>query len=170
MDVLTILYQHNIKTGFSREETQQARSFESEIVVKDYPQRRDLTSEIIFTIDGEDTKDIDDAISIDRLEKGYRLGVHIADVSHYVSENSAIDQKAQERGTSVYVVDRVVPMLPVELSNGLCSLNPKVNRLAMSVYITLDEYGTILDYEFFESIIASKQRLDYREVNYGRSL
>lgn len=165
MDVLTILYQHNIKTGFSREETQQARSFESEIVVKDYPQRRDLTSEIIFTIDGEDTKDIDDAISIDRLEKGYRLGVHIADVSHYVSENSAIDQKAQERGTSVYVVDRVVPMLPVELSNGLCSLNPKVNRLAMSVYITLDEYGTILDYEFFESIIASKQRLDYREVN-----
>ncbi len=165
MDVLTILYQHNIKTGFSREETQQARSFQSEILVKDYPARRDLTNEIIFTIDGEDTKDIDDAISMDRLEKGYRLGVHIADVSHYVTKDSPIDQKAQERGTSVYVVDRVVPMLPVELSNGLCSLNPKVNRLAMSVYINLDEYGTILDYEFFESIIASKQRLDYREVN-----
>ncbi len=165
VDVLTILYQYNIKPGFSSDELRQARSFKQEINVNEYPDRRDLTSDIIFTIDGEDTKDIDDAISIDKVEGGYRLGVHIADVSHYVTENSAIDQGASERGTSVYVVDRVVPMLPVELSNKLCSLNPHVNRLAMSVYIDLDEYGTIKNYEFFESIIQSKQKLDYREVN-----
>lgn len=165
VDVLTILYQYDIRPGFSKEELQQARSFKPEILVSDYPGRRDLTNEIIFTIDGEDTKDIDDAISIDKTETGYKLGVHIADVSHYVTENTPIDLAARERGTSVYVVDRVVPMLPVELSNGLCSLNPLVNRLAMSVYINLDEYGTILDYEFFESVIQSKQRLDYREVN-----
>lgn len=165
VDVLTILYQYNIKPGFSAEELRQARSFKPEVLVSDYPDRKDLTNEIIFTIDGEDTKDIDDAISIDKLEKGYRLGVHIADVSHYVTENSPIDLAARERGTSVYVVDRVVPMLPVELSNGLCSLNPHVNRLAMSVWIDLDDYGTITNYEFFESIIQSKQRLDYREVN-----
>lgn len=165
VDVLTILYEYNIKPGFSAEELRQARSFKQEITVADYPTRRDLTNEIIFTIDGEDTKDIDDAISIDKLEEGYRLGVHIADVSHYVPENSAIDLAARERGTSVYVVDRVVPMLPVELSNGVCSLNPHVNRLAVSLYIDLDDYGTIKNYEFFESVIQSKQRLDYREVN-----
>ena len=165
VDVLTILYQHDIFPGFEADELRQARSFNQEIKVSDYPNRRDLTDQIIFTIDGEDAKDLDDAISIDKTDNGYRLGVHIADVSHYVTKNSAIDLAARERGTSVYVVDRVVPMLPVELSNGLCSLNPLVNRLAVSCYIDLDEYGTIVDFEFFESVIQSKQRLDYREVN-----
>lgn len=165
VDVLTILYQYDIRPGFDAEELKQAKAIKQEISVSDYPNRRDLTNEIIFTIDGEDTKDIDDAISIEKTDKGYRLGVHIADVSHYVTENSPIDIQARERGTSVYVVDRVVPMLPVELSNGICSLNPHVNRLAMSVFIDLDEFGSIVEYEFFESVIQSKQRLDYREVN-----
>lgn len=165
MDVLTILHSHNISMGFDAAELRQARSFKKTIDPEDFPSRRDLTDEIIFTIDGEDTKDIDDAISIKRVDKGYQLGVHIADVSHYVNKNSYLDQGARSKGTSVYVVDRVVPMLPVELSNGLCSLNPHVNRLAMSVYINYDEYGTITDYEFFESVINSKQKCDYREVN-----
>ena len=104
-------------------------------------------------------------LSVSSNKTGYQLGVHIADVSHYVREHTSLDDDASERSTSVYVVDRVVPMLPKELSNGICSLNPHVNRLAMSVHVNLDEYGSIVDYEFFESIIQSKQQLTYREVN-----
>ncbi|HHX06972.1 MAG TPA: ribonuclease R [Erysipelothrix sp.] len=166
VEVLSVLISHDITPGFSREEIQEAQAWGMKVKKKDYPTRRDLTNELIFTIDGDDTKDIDDALSIERLPAGgYRLGVHIADVSHYVVENKAIDQAARDRQTSVYVVDRVVPMLPTELSNGICSLNPMVNRLAVSCHMDFDEYGTLLRYEFFESIIQSKQQLTYREVN-----
>ncbi len=166
VDVLSILISHNIHPGFSEAEIQEAKAWGDRVRKRDYPERRDLTQELIFTIDGDDTKDIDDAISIKRLENGgFQLGVHIADVSHYVVENKFIDQAASERGTSVYVVDRVVPMLPIELSNGLCSLNPLVSRLAVSCLMDFDEYGTLLDFEFFESIIQSQQQLSYREVN-----
>lgn len=165
VDVLTILHQFDITMPFSDATLQQVSSIPQTINKKDFPTRRDLTQDIIFTIDGDDTKDIDDAISIKKTDTGYQLGVHIADVSHYVTKNSALDDDAQERSTSVYVVDRVVPMLPKELSNGICSLNPNVLRLAMSVHLNVDEYGHLVDYEFFESIIESKQQLTYRQVN-----
>lgn len=165
VDILTILHQYGIKMEFMDTTLKQAQDVPQQIQVHDYPERTDLTDEIIFTIDGDDTKDIDDALSIKRVKNGYQLGVHIADVSHYVTKGSSLDQDAYERGTSVYVVDRVVPMLPTELSNGICSLNPNENRLAMSVHINLDEYGTIVDYEFFESVIRSRAQLTYREVN-----
>ena len=128
--------------------------------------RRDLRGEQIFTIDGDDTKDIDDAISIKRLSNGhYQLGVHIADVSYYVKEGDALDKDAMERGTSVYLVDRVIPMLPHELSNGICSLNPLVDRLAMSCVMEFDGKGKQIDYEIFESVICSKKQMTYKNVN-----
>ncbi|NLC42056.1 MAG: ribonuclease R [Erysipelothrix sp.] len=165
VDILSVLHQYDIKMPFRKETLEEVKTIPQTVEIKDYPKRRDLTSDKIFTIDGDDTKDIDDAISIKQLKTGYQLGVHIADVSHYVREHTSLDDDASERSTSVYVVDRVVPMLPKELSNGICSLNPHVNRLAMSVHVNLDEYGSIVDYEFFESIIQSKQQLTYREVN-----
>lgn len=165
VDILTILHQYEIKLPFSDETLEEVKDIPQEINIEDFPNRRNLTNDCIFTIDGDDTKDIDDAISIKKTDQGYQLGVHIADVSHYVTPRSALDDDASERSTSVYVVDRVVPMLPKELSNGICSLNPKVNRLAMSVHVQLDEYGSITEYEFFESVIQSKQQLTYREVN-----
>ena len=166
VDVLSVLISHDITPGFSREEISEAKALGLTVNKQDYPKRRDLTDELIFTVDGVDTKDIDDALSIQRLpDGGYRLGVHIADVSHYVVENKAIDQAARQRQTSVYVVDRVVAMLPTELSNGICSLNPAVDRLAISCNMDFDEYGTLISYEFFESIIQSKQQLTYLEVN-----
>lgn len=165
VDILTILYQHGITMEFSDATIEQVKTISQTIEATDYPNRKDLRNDIIFTIDGDDTKDIDDAISLIKLDTGYRLGVHIADVSHYVQKGSPLDDDAYERGTSVYVVDRVVPMLPKELSNGICSLNPNVDRLAMSVHINLDEYGSVVNYEFFESIIQSKAQLTYREVN-----
>lgn len=127
--------------------------------------RRDLRTMRTVTIDGKDAKDLDDAISIDRVsEKGFRLFVHIADVSHYVEDMTAIDIEAADRGTSVYLVDRVVPMLPPRLSNGLCSLNPKVPRFTLSVAMTINYQGEILDGEIFESIIQSNVRATYSDV------
>lgn len=127
--------------------------------------RLDLRGEPIFTIDGADTKDIDDAVSIAKVDGGYKLGVHIADVSHYVKQGSALDKEAFTRGTSIYYADRVVPMLPKELSNGICSLNPNVDRLAFSCLMTVSDQGKLLSYRFEKSVIRSRVKGVYSEVN-----
>lgn len=132
------------------------------VVTKD---RLDLRQEIIFTIDNDDTKDIDDAISIQETDNGFRLGVHIADVSHYVKWNDALDLAAREKGSSIYYLDKVIPMLPPKLSNDLCSLNPHLNRYARSVFIDYDVEGNIIDYNYNKSVICSRQQCCYSQVN-----
>ena len=127
--------------------------------------RLDLRGEPIFTIDGADTKDIDDAVSISKVNGGYKLGVHIADVSHYVKKGSKLDEEAFYRGTSIYYADRVVPMLPKELSNGICSLNPNVDRLAFSCLMDVSADGKLLSYRFEKSVIRSRVKGVYAEVN-----
>ncbi len=135
------------------------------ITQEEISRRLDLRDEPIFTIDGADAKDLDDAVSVKKLESGWELGVHIADVSHYVTEGSKLDESAMDRGTSVYFADRVIPMLPVEISNGCCSLNSGVNKLTFSAIINLDKRGEIVDYRFEKSVINSKVRGVYSEVN-----
>lgn len=129
------------------------------------PNRLDLRDKPIFTIDGADTKDIDDAISIEKIDNGYVLGVHIADVSYYVQPKSALDNEAFKRGTSIYYANRVVPMLPKELSNGICSLNPQEDRLAFSSIINLDNDGRIINYRFAKTVIRSRVQGVYSEIN-----
>ncbi len=166
VDILSIVYKYNIEDHFSDEVQQFVAGLPNVVREEDKTGRKDLTDEMIFTIDGDDTKDIDDAISIDRLENGnYRLGVHIADVSYYVKENSILDKEAMERGTSVYLVDRVIPMLPHELSNGICSLNPGVERLTISCVMEIDPNGKVVTYDIFESVIKSRIQMTYKKVN-----
>ncbi len=166
VDILSVVCKYNIKDTFDEETIKQLDSIPEEVYPSDKVGRRDLTDEVIFTIDGDDTKDIDDAISIEKLENGhYKLGVHIADVSYYVKEGSPLDKEAMERGTSVYLVDRVIPMLPHKLSNGICSLNPEVERLAISCVMEIDENGKTVDYEIFPSVIKSRIQMTYKKVN-----
>lgn len=166
VDIVSIVEKYEIKYEFDEEVIKQLDSIPEEVSEEDKSGRRDLTGEMIFTIDGDDTKDIDDAISCEKLENGnYRLGVHIADVSYYVKEGSALDNEAMERGTSVYLVDRVIPMLPHKLSNGICSLNPDVERLAISCVMEIDKNGKTVDYEIFESVIKSRIQMTYKKVN-----
>ena len=127
--------------------------------------RLDLRDRPIFTIDGAHTKDIDDAVSVEKTEAGYRLGVHIADVSHYVKPGSELDREAYVRGTSIYYADSVIPMLPVALSNGICSLNPQEDRLAFSVLMNIDADGRVLDYQIRKSVIRSRVKGVYEELN-----
>lgn len=135
------------------------------ITDKEMQNRLDLRDEIIFTIDGADTKDIDDAVSIEKHEDGWHLGVHIADVSHYVRPGTPLDEQAYERGTSVYYANSVVPMLPPVLSNGICSLNPREDRLAFSALLSLDRSGALIGFEFQKSIIRSRMKGVYAEIN-----
>ena len=166
VDILSIIYKYNINVDFPDDVKEEVKTIPSEVSPEESNGRRDLRDEVIFTIDGDDTRDIDDAISIEKLPNGnYKLGVHIADVSYYVKEGSPLDVEAQERGTSVYLVDRVIPMLPHELSNGICSLNPNVDRLAMSCVMEIDESGKTVDYEIFESVIRSRIQMTYKKVN-----
>lgn len=160
-----ILYEHNIQPDFPRDVMEQVKNIPQNVLEEEMDGRMDLRQEVIFTIDGADSKDFDDAISISKLENGnYALGVHIADVSHYVTEGSPLDREAFRRGTSVYFVDQVVPMLPVELSNGICSLNPNVERLAFSALMEIDKTGTVVDYKLGKSVIKSCARLVYGDV------
>lgn len=166
IDILSIVKKYNIETDFPDDVKDQLKNIPSEVSEEECKNRRDLRNEMIFTIDGDDTKDIDDAVSIHRKPNGnYVLGVHIADVSYYVKEGSPLDNDAMERGTSVYLVDRVIPMLPHELSNGICSLNPNVSRLAISCVMEFDSHGKQIDYEIFESVIKSRIQMTYKKVN-----
>ena len=158
-----VLHYHNIKTLFPKKVLDDADKLAlTDIVPTD---RLDLRDKVIFTIDSEDAKDLDDAISVEKIEQGYILGVHIADVSHYVTEQSDLDKEAFTRGTSVYFADKVVPMLPKSLSNGICSLNSGVDRYTLSAFVTLDKNGEIIDVDIKESIINSKVRGVYSELN-----
>ena len=166
VDIMSIICKYNINTEFSEEVKQEVAELPMEVRPSDLRGRKDLRDVEIFTIDGDDTKDIDDAISIQRLPNGhYQLGVHIADVSYYVKEDSPLDKEAMERGTSVYLVDRVIPMIPHELSNGICSLNPEVDRLAVSCVMEFDDMGKQVDYEIFPSVIKSRIQMTYKNVN-----
>lgn len=165
VDILSIVYEYNIKVDFDPEVVEELKELATEVTEEDKKGRRDLTKEKIFTIDGDDTKDIDDAISIKKLDDYYELGVHIADVSHYVRENSALDKEALERGTSIYLVDRVIPMLDHQISNGICSLNENEERLTISCLMKIDKEGKTIDYEIFPSVISSRKQMTYKKVN-----
>jgi ribonuclease R len=166
VDVEAIIYKHMFSPKFPDEVLEELDNIPDVVRPEDKIGRRDLTGKVIFTIDGDDTKDIDDAISINKLKNGnYELGVHIADVSYYVKPGSKLYDEAYERGTSVYLVDRVVPMLPHKLSNGICSLNPGVERLAVSCVMEIDNKGNVARHDIFESVIKSRIQMTYKKVN-----
>ncbi|KZM55316.1 ribonuclease R [Aeribacillus composti] len=166
VDILSIIHKHQLPLSFPDDVLKQANETPDEIKSEEIKNRRDLRNELIITIDGEDAKDLDDAVTVTKLNNGcYKLGVHIADVSYYVKEGTPIDREAFARGTSVYLVDRVIPMIPHRLSNGICSLNPKVDRLTLSCEMIVDEYGNVVQHDIFQSIIRSAERMTYSNVN-----
>ena len=165
VDILSIIRGHNLPEAFSEKVTNQAIRVAKEVSEADRYGRRDLRDVTMVTIDSEDAKDLDDAVSVDFDGSHYHLGVHIADVTNYVQENSALDHEALERGTSVYLVDRVIPMLPHTLSNGICSLNQGEDRLSLSCLMTVDLKGEITDYEICESVISVDRRMSYTVVS-----
>ena len=165
VDILTIAAKHSIETEFSEEVKRELKNIPDEVCENDLIGRTDLTKEMIFTIDGDDTKDIDDAISVKRDGKNYVLGVHIADVSNYVKVGSALYDSAFSRGTSSYLADTVIPMIPHQLSNGICSLNPEVIRLTISCVMTIDGNGKVISYDIFPSYIKSRKQMTYKNVN-----
>ncbi len=165
VDILTVAYKHEIYPDFSKKTLAEIETIPNEVKPEELINRRDLTGETIFTIDGADTKDIDDAISISRKGDNYILGVHIADVSHYVKEKSALNEDALTRGTSSYLADTVIPMLPHKLSNGICSLNEGVVRLTESCTMEITPKGEIVDFDIFESYIKSSKKMTYAAVN-----
>lgn len=165
LEIKVMLRENNLSGEFSPFVIRDAKKIEAPIE-EDFKNRLDLRKINIFTIDGEESKDLDDAISIEKLENGnYKLGVHIADVAHYVKEGSRIDEEALKRGTSIYLVDRVIPMIIEDISNGVCSLNPNEDKLTLSVIMELDLNGNVVDYEIKESIINSKLRTSYNDVS-----
>lgn len=165
-DILSVIREHSLPEDFPEDVINQANIIPEAVNSEDIGKRKDLRNRVIVTIDGDDAKDLDDAISLEKLDNGnYILGVHIADVSHYVFENSPLDKEALSRGTSVYLIDRVVPMLPRRLSNGICSLNPQIERLTLSCDMEIDSDGKVLKYDIFESIIKTKERMTYKNVN-----
>lgn len=164
-DVRSIVRMFNLPEEFPPGVKGAAKRVPQQVTEEELKGREDLRDKMIFTVDGEDAKDFDDAVSIEALDKGvYRLGVYIADVSYYVKENGALDKEALERGTSVYLVDRVIPMLPFELSNGICSLNEGVDRMVLACTADIGTDGQILDYRLSEAVIHSKHRMTYNKV------
>ncbi|MDE5416221.1 ribonuclease R [Alkalihalobacterium chitinilyticum] len=165
IDILSIIHKHGLPQEFPQDVLDQAENVPDEIDPEEIKNRRDLRDKTIVTIDGADAKDLDDAVNVERLENGnYSLGVHIADVSYYVKEGSPIDIEAEERGTSVYLVDRVIPMIPHRLSNGICSLNPKVDRLTLSCEMEITPDGQVVGHDIFQSVIRTTERMTYTEV------
>lgn len=165
VDILSIIHKHDIDVDFPQEVLDAAQAIPDEIAPEDIIGRRDLRNELIVTIDGETAKDLDDAVTVTKNEDGtYKLGVHIADVSHYVTKDSVLDKEAYERATSVYLTDRVIPMIPHRLSNGLCSLNPQVDRLTLSCEMTIDKDGVVIGHDIFESVINTTERMTYTDV------
>ena len=165
IDILSIALRHGIETEFSEAVINELTSIPNEVNADELKGRRDLTKEMIFTIDGDDTKDIDDAISLEKNNDNYILGVHIADVSHYVKVGSNLYEAAFSRGTSSYLADTVIPMIPHQLSNGICSLNPEVIRLTISCVMTINPKGKVIDYDIFPSYIKSAKQMTYKNVN-----
>ena len=171
IDILSFVYEYGFRPNFPDEVIKELEDIPLELNAEMIKEgldsgRLDLRDKVIFTIDGDDTKDIDDAVSISKLKDGnYELGVHIADVSYYVKPGTALDDEAYYRSTSVYLVDRVVPMLPHKLSNGICSLNPKVDRFAMSCIMKINPKGEVIDYNITPSIIRSRIQMTYNKVN-----
>lgn len=164
VDILSIVKGFELPMEFEEKVLNQAERMNKEVSEADRAGRKDLRDVVMVTIDGEDAKDLDDAVSVSMDGENYRLGVHIADVTNYVQENSALDREASKRGTSVYLVDRVIPMLPHALSNGICSLNAGVDRLALSCLMTISPKGEVLDYEIAESVIHVDRRMSYTAV------
>lgn len=165
VDILSIACKYGIETEFNADVLKELESIPTEVDPKDLQNRTDLTDKVIFTIDGSHTKDIDDAISLERKGDNYVLGVHIADVSHYVKENTALGDTAYERGTSCYLADTVIPMIPHKLSNGICSLNEGVIRLTMSCVMEINNKGKVVNYDIFPSYIKSRKKMTYEAVN-----
>ena len=165
VDILSIIHKYGIETEFPPDVLEQANNVPDEIDPADLNDRTDLRNEQIVTIDGADAKDLDDAVQVVKYEDGtYKLGVHIADVSHYVTEGSAIDREAYDRATSIYLTDRVIPMIPHRLSNGICSLNPQVDRLTLSCEMIFNDQGEVLSHEIFQSVIKTSARMTYTDV------
>lgn len=164
VDILSIIKSYNLPEEFPKEVMDQVERVEDEINGNDMAGRMDIRDLQTVTIDGEDAKDLDDAITISKTDTGYKLGVHIADVTNYVTERSPLDQEALKRGTSVYLVDRVIPMLPHKLSNGICSLNQGVDRLALSCFMDIDDKGTVVGHKIAETVINVDRRMTYTSV------
>lgn len=165
VDILSLVHAYGLQVEFPEKVMNQAQRVYDEIIEADFAGRRDLRDLMMVTIDGEDAKDLDDAVSLKVEGDHYVLGVHIADVSNYVQENSALDREALARGTSVYLVDRVIPMLPHKLSNGICSLNEGEDRLALSCIMTVNGKGEVIDHEILESVVRVNKRMNYTSVN-----
>lgn len=166
VEILSIIRAHGLPEEFPKKVLEEAQKVAVPIPQEEIDRRLDIRDLNIFTIDGEDAKDLDDAISIERLSNGnFKLGVHIADVTHYVHEKSKLDKEALKRATSVYLVDTVIPMLPKTLSNGVCSLNPHEDKLTLSVFMEIDRNGNVKQYDIKETIINSKARMTYTEVS-----
>jgi len=165
IDILSMCLKHGIEADFSPVTLEEAALVPDVVSEEDLKGRRDLREEVIFTIDGADAKDLDDAVGVKRLENGnYELSVSIADVTHYIKENTALDQDAYARGTSVYLTDRVIPMIPKKLSNGICSLNPQVDRLTITCNMGFDHLGQVVHYEIFPAVIKTQNRMTYDDV------
>lgn len=165
IDILSIIKKYDLPLDFPEKVQKQVQQIPDEVLDEDLVDREDFRNQKIITIDGEDAKDLDDAVSIEVTDGGYRLGVHIADVSYYVKEKSPLDIEALKRGCSVYLVDRVIPMLPPKLSNGICSLNPRVDRLTMSVIIDFDKEANVKSYKITPGVIKTCERMTYTQVN-----